>query len=46
MALKYGILTEHKWDGKFFFEKFRAKSLELENTEYDYGHAVEHESNE
>lgn len=21
MALKYGILTEHKWDGKFYFEK-------------------------
>lgn len=46
MALKYGILTEHKWDGKFFFEKFRAKSLELENTEYDYGHNVRHTSEE
>lgn len=21
MALKYGILTEHKWEGKFYFEK-------------------------
>lgn len=23
LALKYGILTEHKWDGKFYFEKIK-----------------------
>jgi len=46
LALKYGILVEHKWDGQFYFEKVRKAALEAQNTEYDYGHNVCHHPSE
>jgi 5-methylcytosine-specific restriction endonuclease McrA len=28
LALKYGILTEHEWSGRFYYETFKAKDNE------------------